>query len=244
MKRLRRNNPHLPSHSRWLAYATAGAATALGGLASAEAEIHYSGRIDVVLPGHLRQVSATQLPLSNGASVELSNFVQTTSDYNVASFRVLGAAVSHSFRADEVTTFLVKRLPKRPPTLVSQGVFHRTNPIDSSNIHGPYNSQWAGEGFIGFKFNTGAGTQYGWVRMKIQRDPLVGMKVRDYAWADPGEPIKTGQTSSSDDHAAALPDEGSLGLLALGGAGLMGWRNRRRLSQIAKSFDRRPTAGS
>ena len=246
MKRLRRNNPHLPSHSRWLAYATAGAATALGGIASAEAEIHYSGRIDVVLPGHSHGVSATQLPLSNGASVELSNYVnQTTSDSNRASFRVLGAAVSHSFRADKVAPFgfVVKHLPNGPATLVSHGLFHRTFSSES-NIHGPYNSHWRNEGFIGFKFNTGAGTQYGWVRMKIQPDPLVGMKVRDYAWADPGEPIKTGQTSSSGGRAAALPDEGSLGLLALGGAGLMGWRNRRRLSQMAKSFDRGPRAGS
>jgi hypothetical protein len=231
VKKIRQNSSRLLTSSRWLAYATAGAATALGGITSAEAEIHYSGRVDVVLPGQLLQISSTKLPLSNRVSIELYNFVFRTSDYNLASFRVLGAEVSHAFRADEVFTYAVKRLPKRPPILVSQGVFHKTAPPSYSNIRGPYNGEWHsgdGEGYIGFKFNTGAGTQYGWVRMKIQRDPLVGMKVFDYAWADPGEPIKTGQTSSSGDRIDVVPDQGSLALLAVGGAGLMAWRRRRR----------------
>ena len=43
------------SHSRWLAYATAGAATALVGSNSAEAAIHYSGLVVEVFPrGQIR----------------------------------------------------------------------------------------------------------------------------------------------------------------------------------------------
>jgi hypothetical protein len=38
------------SHSRWVAYATAGAATALAGTNSAEAAIHYSGSLNVTFP--------------------------------------------------------------------------------------------------------------------------------------------------------------------------------------------------
>ena len=38
------------SHSRWLAYATASAATALAGSHSAEAAIHYSGLLNVAIP--------------------------------------------------------------------------------------------------------------------------------------------------------------------------------------------------
>src|SRR6266581_3465182 len=41
------------SHSRWLAYATASAATALAGSHSAEAAIHYSGRLDVPFPPNI-----------------------------------------------------------------------------------------------------------------------------------------------------------------------------------------------
>jgi hypothetical protein len=38
---------------------------------------------------------------------------------------------------------------------------------------------------------------------------------------DPGDSITTGQTASADSRADAVPDSGSLGLLALGGAGLL-----------------------
>jgi MYXO-CTERM domain-containing protein len=47
----------------------------------------------------------------------------------------------------------------------------------------------------------------------------------DYAWADPGEPIKPGQTRSE---ASKVPVKGSLGLLSLGAAGLALWRQRRK----------------
>jgi hypothetical protein len=45
----------------------------------------------------------------------------------------------------------------------------------------------------------------------------------DYAYADPGEPIRAGQTSSNE----MVPEEGSLGWLALGAAGLLAWRKSR-----------------
>ena len=45
----------------------------------------------------------------------------------------------------------------------------------------------------------------------------------DYAYADPGEPIRAGQTSSNE----TVPDESSLGWLAVGAAGLLAWRKRR-----------------
>ena len=47
------------STSRWLAYATAGAATAFGAVPASEAEIHYSGLVNVVLPGQIEERSST-----------------------------------------------------------------------------------------------------------------------------------------------------------------------------------------
>ena len=46
-----------------------------------------------------------------------------------------------------------------------------------------------------------------------------------YAWADPGESIMVGQTVSND--MSAVTESGSLGLLAIGCAGLDAWRARR-----------------
>jgi hypothetical protein len=47
--------------------------------------------------------------------------------------------------------------------------------------------------------------------------PLNSFTMVDYAWADPGETILTGQ----------IPEPGSLGLLALGALGLVAWRKQR-----------------
>ena len=49
------------SHSRWVAYATAGAATALAGSNSSEAAIHYSGLVDVKFPPNENKIKTFQL---------------------------------------------------------------------------------------------------------------------------------------------------------------------------------------
>jgi hypothetical protein len=90
-------------------------------------------------------------------------------------------------------------------------------------------------GFVGFKFNNGAGTQYGWARVRISAGFPHGhaFKVLDFAYGDPGERITAGQRPpgvSEDDQDISDeegPDEGSLGGLALGAVGLVAWRKSR-----------------
>ena len=76
----------------------------------------------------------------------------------------------------------------------------------------------AGEGFIGVEFNIGADTHYGWVRVENRVGaPGQMYTLVDYAYEDtPNTPIDAG----------AIPEPGSLGLLALGAVGLLGWRRR------------------
>jgi MYXO-CTERM domain-containing protein len=96
--------------------------------------------------------------------------------------------------------------------------------VDYGNPH-----QWnPGIGFIGFRFNNGAGVQYGWARIKISGVSHYDFVLLDYAYADPGERLTAGQTlenTSSDEQA---PDQGSLGGLALGAVGLLAWRKSRK----------------
>jgi MYXO-CTERM domain-containing protein len=83
-----------------------------------------------------------------------------------------------------------------------------------------------GIGFVGIRFNNGAGMQYGWARI-YRLHSRTGFVLVDYAWGDPGDQVRAGQTTSASDQPAAVPAQGSLGLLALGGAGLVAWRKRR-----------------
>ena len=93
-----------------------------------------------------------------------------------------------------------------------------------------------GGGFVGFRFNNGAGVQYGWVRVRMSNLPDNAFTVVDYAYADPGEPIAVGQKSSNEqvpDQGSTdeqAPDQGSLGGLALGAIGLIAWRKSRSLA--------------
>jgi hypothetical protein len=93
--------------------------------------------------------------------------------------------------------------------------------IADSHGHG----LWKGHdgGFIGFRFDTGSGFQYGWAR--VRKMPDNSFILIDYAWGDPGDAVTTGERQSS----PARPEEGSLGWLALGAAGLTAWRQARRV---------------
>ena len=229
MKRMRKSKGGLLLNSRWAAY-TAAAAASTFGTAVAEAEIHYSGTIEEKIAGF--GGASARFPLSNGASIRLYNYSHRIPSYSTAGFSILGAAVSHSFRAKYDPPFFgVGASRLHSGQLVSQGNFRQTNPSSTEgNIHSFYGGgNWiaGGRGVIGFKFNTGAGTQYGWVRIKIASGFHYRLTVVDYAWGDPGDTIKTGQIRGQAGESGAVPAEGSLGLLALGGAGLVAWRKNR-----------------
>ena len=149
-----------------LAYAAAVSATAFG-TAAAEAEIHYSGVVDKKLVNPHGGTSA-RFRLSNGAYISLYNISYGRRGYNYVGFRLRGAAVSHGFRASAGPPYFgvgASRLHSGEP--VSQGIFRATYPSSTvgniRSFYGGGNWDAGGRGFIGFKFNTGAGPQYGWV---------------------------------------------------------------------------------
>jgi hypothetical protein len=80
-----------------------------------------------------------------------------------------------------------------------------------------------GKTFLGFKFTTESGVHYGWARVRLSGAPKYRFELVDYAWADAGEPLLTGQKTSQS-QSTATTTSGSLGLLATGAAGLKAWR--------------------
>lgn len=231
--RLRKNHAVAIPTSRWLAYAGAGAATALCGASLAEAEIHYSGRVDVAFPPNDNKSVAFPLDQAGDSII----FARTVNGGSVDFFGARGlksGAFLGSYPGFEYA-FVLRIKDRNENRYISQG--HFTNGgfgfgTSGTMIRGSrstYNWRWHGKGtdFVGFRFNNGAGRQYGWARVHMDGpDADFSFTVIDYAWADPGEPIKAGQTSSAS--SAVAPNEGSLGLLTAGAAGVVLWRQRRK----------------
>ena len=227
MKALKRKSASIPN-SRWLAYASAGAASAFTCANSAEAAIHYSGRIGQFFGSCLPNSVRFQLD-QPGDSIRLrhSLFVCEPSYGGYAHFAVRGladAGFAGIYCPNNSQAKSVSKLNRGE--LVSGKPFLARNSGVIASLRSYCGGQFdTGDlGFIGFRFNNGNGNQYGWVRIKMAtRFPIDNdFWLVDYAYADPGEPIKAGQTSSND--AAELE---SLGGLALGAVGLLAWRKSR-----------------
>ena len=226
------------SHSRWVAYATAGAATALTASHSAEAAIHYSV-VDEKFPPNSTKAKWFQLDQPGDSIYFLHALYPAQAVFNIrgiagAAFR--GYLGYHSFYRGVFASKL-----SFGQSIAAGHFTHGMFSLYSSGIMA-LNSygQWTspGMGFVGFRFNNGAGPQYGWARVRIStRFPTDGIgyafKVLDFAYGDPGERITAGEgipRGSEDDQDISDdqgPDEGSLGGLALGAAGLLAWRKSR-----------------
>jgi hypothetical protein len=228
---------------RWAAYATAGAASAFTCANSAKATIHYSGLIHEFFGSECDKSASFQLdqPGDSFRLRHLLNFCGTDSYGGFAYFSIRGRAENAvagfynpcpSAQVASASKLNRGQLISRRPFLArNSGVLAAFELYCSSTGSvGQFDS--GGIGFIGFKFNNGSGDQYGWVRVKMAtRFPTDhDFWLVDYAYADPGEPIRAGQMSSNE----MVPEEGSLGWLAVGAVGLMAWRKSRSLTARLK----------
>jgi len=228
------------SNSRWTAYAVAGLATASGGAISAEAEIHYSGLVNYKFDKESPGYEVHAFPLSHGAFLEGFRYVRGASD-NSATLLIEGGAVSHGFRiySFSFARSVAATVPRG--SVVSQGSFNGSS-LGRLQDYACEFPTFLEPGIYGagFRFNTGAEMQYGWVRIKWGGCSANKYIVRDYAWGDPGDKIKAGQTHLREDDTQIVPQavkkpaaaphadvQGSLGLLALGAVGLQAWRRSR-----------------
>jgi hypothetical protein len=227
----RRRKPASIAKTRWVAYATAGAASAVTCVDSAQATIHYSGLINRTLHYDYRTFRLDQ----TGAYFYLDHTPHYYSTYSIrgasADFGI-GALAGASFAGFYTCAYnpevaSISNLDRgevisaKPFVPGGRGILFSA---DGWSCGGGNRGQFRGEeiAFIGFKFNNGNGDHYGWARIKTG-GPDSAYKLMDCAYGDVGDRVRAGQRSSND----MATDKGSLGWLALGAAGLLAWRKRR-----------------
>ena len=174
MKSLHRKAASI-AKGRWAAYATAGAASAFTCANSAEATIHYSGRIGEFFASFEDKGARFQLD-QPGDSIRLRHdlaFNGTASYGGDAYFGILGragAAVAGFYNpcpsAHIVSVSKLNRgqfISRRPFLARNSGLLA----AEFTDCVGQFDP--GDVGFIGFKFNNGSGDQYGWVRVKFTK---------------------------------------------------------------------------
>lgn len=229
------------SNPRWIAYATAAAASALANNNSAEGAITYSGVIDErfdASPGSyiigyfsLGQPGNSLIPIHN-------RFGSPSSTLGAARFALYGAASAALAGFSASGYNYVSRLDLGQRVSAQQFVPQSGTLAVGTLAYGKGygNDQWLmrGPGFVGFRFNAGSGMQYGWARVRMGSSPVHRFILVDYAFGDVGDRVEAGQTGESQVGQKAdnqpveqVPSSGSVGFLALGAAGLVAWRKRR-----------------
>jgi hypothetical protein len=223
------------TNGRWTAYMAAAAATSFAAAHTAEATIHYSGLINQKIGG--RETTRTfQLDPAGGSfQAGHNNYVGGSSNFSAGG----GAWIYFHGAQSGAVNGVACTCTDRTPALVCASHLNRRDaisvrPFGQGTAFLAYdfyfnfwyscgNFQNQGVGFVGFKFNNGGGNQYGWVRVRMLGGPRNMFAVVDYAYGDPGDRVLAGQTGTN----TSAPELESLGGLALGAAGLLGWRRQR-----------------
>ena len=230
-----RNNPNRTRTSisthRWTAYAAAAAATGFTMAETVDATIPYSGLLDERIPAR----GSVSFSLGSDSAYFVAahfNYVGGSSNFSAGGEAYMyfhgaqSAAINGMegcYEDDDVCASLLHRrdLISTRPFVPGGGFLAYDFYFNFWNSFG--NFRFHGSGLVGFKFNNGAGDQYGWVRVRMMGPRRNYFKVVEYAYGDPADLVRAGQTT--DDRTSSTIQ--SLGGLALGAKGLVPWRLQR-----------------
>lgn len=222
---------------RWTGYAAAATAAGFVAAPAAEAEIHYSGLINQHVAGR-HDVTIPLDPAGASFVAGHNNYVAGSSSFSAGGVAFLDFTAAQSASIAGATgcsedTVCASNLKRGDAISVRAfapglGVLAYDDYFNFWNSFGAF--RYRGFGIAGFKFNNGAGVQYGWVRVKMMGPRRNNYSVFDFAYGDPGERVFAGQKSSSESTPSqkSAPSLESLGGLALGAAGLLAWRRQKR----------------
>ncbi|MEM7456298.1 MAG: PEP-CTERM sorting domain-containing protein [Planctomycetota bacterium] len=226
----KRRTPLSLDRKRWAAYVAAGLATAVGSDAKAEITFIEPGA-HIVDPdpgdGYFGIAYSLQFSGSQTANLLFLHAKdEVRASHGIFAMRVEGSnGLNQNIAIAGVSSrgyYYGSNVPYGQ-NISTLGFLDGQNRADMAWGSGYPESQFVDRGgYLAFRFDTGAGTQYGWAEVSlIAGAPINEFTLERIAWGAPGESVFAGQVSP-------IPEAGSLGLLAFGAVGLSVWRRNRK----------------
>ena len=219
------------SNNRWAKYAAAGAAgavAALGPQASVDADFTWvelnsslvdrtqgDGYFDVFGPYTFGASGASfvfQQAFNETASGEGQLTIVGNGNISIAGF----AAGAYFYPSNIAYGAAISAAPSFGVTAGNRGDMAWGAGYASSQFLQP------GLSFVGFRFDVGNGTQYGFAEVIMDGSPLNTATLVGIGYGMAGDVVTAGQRPTP-----VIPEPGSLGILALGSLGLAAWRRKR-----------------
>lgn len=193
------------------AYTAAAAGALIVVPAAAQAAVHYSGPqnigIDSGNPNYLLDMNSD---LKDDFSFSFYSY-STFSSYSI----VINSVASGRGHIDEAVNFNPANLPANysiRPGLTAANYYWDTGWDTLAGTLSTAGNFVGQRGYIGVRFNTAAGTRYGWIQFEANAASTNGTII-DWAWEDSGGPILAGDTKGQ--APTAIPTLNQWGLIAL-----------------------------
>ncbi len=188
----------------------AGAAASVAAAPSAQAAVVYSGLVNLPIPNTFGGI---YLDMTTGVTAGAAFVGWDINPYNAATSMYCSAASGGTNPLVSVIAAAGIVDANLAPGIAIPGVLVLENGLARDTNLAPGQT-----GIMGIQFVDAGNTYNGWVRMT--RGAGGDGSLVDFAWDNtPNTPIAAG--------AGIVPEPGSLGLLALGAAGLSSWRRRK-----------------